>query len=182
MVRQTDVDPVLIAHMRQEIAPLLSLLENYSQIQVEPRILLLRNPSISPSTYDAWRNDHRFGRITCPSSLHQPWPPGGAIDKACRMDEDDGLLCASAMVIWYSTAKDKVSYHKDPMAYERIASLTLEGEGVMMVRRGNKPLAHALQPGTMVVLDRDDCQTAKHSCVVSSHRLGLVLRYVSRFE
>jgi hypothetical protein len=181
MVVETYVDPTLTSHLRQEITPMLPRLDNYSDIQIDPKVLLLRNPSMPPSTYDAWRNDHRFGRLTCPSSRHPQWESGGFIDNvACGgKNDDDGLQCASAMIISYKTAKDRVSFHRDPVAYERIASLTLEGEGVLLLKRGHKTSEHKLQPGKAVVLDCDDCHTAKHS-VVSSHRLGLVLRYVRR--
>lgn len=180
MVVETYIDPALTSGLRQEIGPLLARLEDYSEIQADPKVLLMRNPAVSPGTYDAWQRDYRFGRLTCPSSRHPQWQPGGAIDTASRFNDDDGLLCASAMVIYYKTPKDRVSFHKDPVAYERIDSFTLEGEGLMTLKRGNKTTAHALKTGKVVVLDCDDCHMAKHSVVSSRRRLGLVLRYVSR--
>lgn len=177
MVLTIRVDPSLITAMTQEIAPLLSLLEPYSEIHAEPRVLLLRNPDISPDQYHVWQKDHRFGRFTCPTSHHPTWLPGGAIAEAASLARTPHLDCVSAMLILFSKPNEYVSYHKDPCAYERIASFTLEGDGIMNVRHGNaKGVPYDLHPSVGIVLEENDCLQAKHS-VQSSSRLGLVLRY-----
>lgn len=178
MVLQKNVCAKLTLQMLGEVDSFLPSLENYSDIQQNPKVLMLRNPAIPPETYDAWQKDHRFGRLTCPTSRHKCWNRKGAIDQASRCDDDSGLICASAMVIQYSSPSDIVSYHKDPVAYERIASFTLDGEGVMTLKRGKTLHQFQLKPGNVVVLEQDDCHSAKHS-VVSSSRLGLVLRFVT---
>lgn len=164
--------------MRREVLPLVSRLENYSDIHVEPKVLLLRNPDVDSEHYRAWQKDHRFGRLTCPTPDHPSWAQCGAIDEAVLLAEAPHFVCVSAMVISYSNPGEYVGYHKDPAAYERIVSFTLEGSGVMNVKRGNsKGVAYDLVPDVGIVLEEEDCLRAKHS-IRSSRRLGLVLRYV----
>lgn len=180
MALENYFDASLTSQLAEEIRPFLDRLEDYSDIQVHPKVLLLRNPFISSSTYDEWQRDYLFGRATCPTSRHPCWNIKGAIQKTAQRytNDHDGLVCASAMIILYSMPQTVVSFHKDPVAYERIVSLTLEGEGAMTIKRGRSSVVHPLEPGKVVVLDRDDCHAAKHG-VRSSRRLGLVLRYVN---
>lgn len=177
MVTTIHVDATTTGGLRAEVAPFLERLEDYTNIHAEPKVLLLRNPNVESGYYDTWQKDHRFGRQTCPTSRHPAWRPSGAIDKVVREALLPSLVCVSAMVIQYSVRKGTVGYHKDPSAYERIVSLTVEGSGVMLVKRGaGQGVPYDLVPGVGVVLEEDDCRGAKHS-IVSSQRLGIVLRY-----
>lgn len=160
----------------KNIMPLLPLLHDFTEIQKEPKILCLRNPNLRSDLYAAWQKDHRYGRRTCPGPDDPCWP--ASVGKVVEtLGGDSGLTCISAMVIHYSHPGSSASYHKDPPVYERIASLTLEGVGIMKVKRGGVLVqSYELVPGVGVVLESDDCWFAKHG-VTSSDRLGLVLRY-----
>lgn len=184
MVLQTDVAPWRTALIRKEILPLLPSIHEYTPIQNDPKVLLLRNPRIPLNEYEKWQKDHRFGKFTCPRPTSPAWDKDGAIDGiiACHRDDDDdseATICVSAMIIRYSTPRDVVTFHKDPAAYDRIVSLTVEGEGVMHLKRGRRREAYPLVPGKAIVLEEDDCHEAKHSVVCSSPRLGLVLRFAN---
>lgn len=179
MVVQLHIDTKLTRSLKKEVEQLLPLLDNYTDIQAEPKVLMLRNPSVSTAEYDSWRKDYRYGKFTCPSAQHPCWKRQGAIDEASRLVDSGFLVCVSAMVILYRGIDARVSFHKDPSAYDVIASLTLEGDGTMIVKGGRVLESYALAPGNVVVLNENDCHEAKHSVTSSSYRLGLVLRYAT---
>ena len=180
MVLQPRVDALVTQQMLDETLPLLPHLHDYTAIQQDPQVLLLRNPRISPDAYEQWQKDHRFGRFTCPGSSNRAWKKGGGIDKIVLRQNlvDKHLVCVSAMIILYNGPKDVVSFHRDPSKYVGIVSLTLQGSGVMLLKDGRSVVSYELVPGKAVVLDEDDCLHKKHS-VCSKNRLGLVLRYIS---
>jgi hypothetical protein len=182
MVATFPICPELHAQVMGEIGPLLPCLHDYTDIQAEPRILLLRNPHVPSAKYATWQKNHRFGHNTCPGVRSPCWTKGGAIDHLVRLSPAAAkdLLCVSAMVISYSQPGGSVGYHRDPCAYARIVSATLKGGGVMKVKRGRNTVElYDLVPGLGIALDDDDCLFAKH-CVESSERLALVLRYISQ--
>lgn len=165
--------------MLKEVHPLLNELVHYSDVTEEPKILHLRNPAINPDAYQKCYKDYRFGKNTCPRMDDKQWGP--ALDSViANVECPPHLTCFSAMIISYedTNRETHVGYHKDPPAYERIVSFTLEGRGMMKIRRGNqKGISYDLVPGLGIALEECDCFRAKHS-ISSSGRLGVVLRYV----
>lgn len=67
MVLQLHIDPNLTQSLKEEVDKFRHLLYNYSDIQAEPKVLMLRNPSVSTAAYDSWQNNYRYGKNTCPS-------------------------------------------------------------------------------------------------------------------
>jgi hypothetical protein len=165
--------------MLKEVHALLHELGPYSDIMTQPKILHLRNPTIHPDMYRQYHNNHRFGKLTCPKMDDKQWGP--ALDTViANVECPPHLTCFSAMIISYedTNRETHVGYHKDPPAYERIVSFTLEGRGIMKIRHGNqRGISYELVPGLGIALEECDCFQAKHS-ISSSGRLGVVLRYV----
>lgn len=127
MVALLEIAPELLQKVADDLGPLLPRLHDFTEIQVEPKILCLRNPDLHPEMYKTWQKDHRYGRRTCPAPSDPCWPASVSKVAQLLLQGQSDLTCMSAMVIHYSSSQSSASYHKDPPAYARIASLTLMG-------------------------------------------------------